>query len=75
MNVWIESVAEGEDVVIRVGANDADRIVWALRQHARRTICAPEYRQMADSIEAAADQAFDNGAIPLPGLTMKVTMK
>lgn len=71
----IEARADGEDVVIRVGANDADSMVWALRMHARRSCAPSRYREMADAIESAVEQAFDNGAIPAPGLVVTVVRR
>ena len=71
MSVPIEVHSEGGDVIIRVPANDADSIVWALRDHARRTCAPKDYREMADAIDAVVDEAFENGeATPRPGLVI-----
>lgn len=72
---WIDAQDDGEDVVIRVCANDADRIAHALRMHGRRSICAQDYYHMAEAIEVAVEQAFENGAIPAPGLSFVVVPK
>jgi len=70
VSVPIEVHAEGEDVIIRVPANDADSIVWALRMHGRRST-NKDYFQMADAIDEVVEGVFDNGdAIPRPGLVI-----
>jgi len=69
---WIDAQDDGEDVVIRVGANDADRIAHALRMHGQRSVCAQDYFHMAAAIERAVEDAFENGALPAPGIVLKV---
>lgn len=58
--------------MIRVCANDAGRIAHALRQHGSRSSFAKDYYHMAEAIEDAAEQAFENGALRAPGLTLIV---
>ena len=64
--------AEGEQVILDLTADDADRIVWALRQHARHGgYYAAEYRALADDVEKAVE-ATD--VVLGPGLTLKVVL-
>lgn len=71
MSNLIDAHADGENVVIRVGANEADTIAWALWLYSRGGHF--DARRMKDAINDAVDEAIANGALMRPGLTFTVS--